>query len=233
LVKGYVFQEERRYAYSYTYRDWVIRAFSRNQPFDQFVREQLSGDLMPKAAREQVIATGFVRNNMINFEGGAIAEEYLNAYMVDRVNTFSTVFLGLTMNCAQCHDHKYDPLTMRDFYSLYAYFNAVPERGLDGNRGNAEPVLSVPTAEQEARIAELEAEIKAAESAGGADGGPAVGAVELRGPGRMLERAHHVAQVAVEDGVHPVSVADRERGARRTGPLLRCDDRNSEGNSGY
>ena len=152
------------------WRDWVIRAFNRNQPFDQFVREQLSGDLMPKAAREQVIATGFVRNNMINFEGGAIAEEYLNAYMVDRVNTFSTVFLGLTMNCAQCHDHKYDPLTMRDFYSLYAYFNAVPERGLDGNRGNAEPVLSVPTSEQEARIAALEAEIKAAESAGGADG---------------------------------------------------------------
>ena len=138
------------------WRDWVIAAFRRNQPFDQFVREQLAGDLMPQAARDQIVATGFIRNNMINFEGGAIAEEYLNAYMVDRVNTFSTVFLGLTMNCAQCHDHKYDPLTMRDFYSLYAYFNAVPERGLDGNRGNAEPVLSVPTAEQEKRMTELE-----------------------------------------------------------------------------
>lgn len=143
------------------WRDWVMAAFQRNQPFDQFVREQLAGDLMPQAARDQIVATGFIRNNMINFEGGAIAEEYLNAYMVDRVNTFSTVFLGLTMNCAQCHDHKYDPLTMRDFYSLYAYFNAVPERGLDGNRGNAEPVLSVPTAEQEKRVAELEQAIAA------------------------------------------------------------------------
>ena len=143
------------------WRDWVLAAFQRNQPFDQFVREQLAGDLMPQAARDQIVATGFIRNNMINFEGGAIAEEYLNAYMVDRVNTFSTVFLGLTMNCAQCHDHKYDPLTMRDFYSLYAYFNAVPERGLDGNRGNAEPVLSVPTAEQEKRVTELEQAIAA------------------------------------------------------------------------
>ena len=145
------------------WRDWVIAAFNRNMPFDKFVRDQLAGDLLPQAARDQIVATGFVRNNMINFEGGAIAEEYLNAYMVDRVSTFSTVFLGLTMNCAQCHDHKYDPLTMRDFYSLYAYFNAVPEKGLDGNRGNAEPVLRVPTPEQEQRIAALEAEIRAME----------------------------------------------------------------------
>jgi Protein of unknown function (DUF1553)/Protein of unknown function (DUF1549)/Planctomycete cytochrome C len=146
------------------WRDWVIEAFNRNLPFNQFVEWQLAGDLLPNATTEQALATGFVRNNMINFEGGAIPEEYLAAYIKDRVNTTGTVFLGLTVACAECHDHKFDPFTQRDFYQLYAYFNAVPENGLDGSKGNAAPVLQLPpTAEQTKKIESLTAQITAAE----------------------------------------------------------------------
>lgn len=147
------------------WRDWVIAAFNQNQRFDEFVRWQIAGDLLPGHSPETKLATGFVRNNMINFEGGAIAEEYLNAYLVDRVNTFGTVFLGLSVNCAQCHDHKYDPLTQKEFYQLYAYFNAVPEKGLDGSAGNAAPVMSLATGEQKKKLDALNAAVTRAEEA--------------------------------------------------------------------
>src|SRR5262249_49509889 len=97
--------------------------------------------------------------HMINFEGGAIPEEYLNNYIVDRVNTTATVWLGLTMTCAQCHDHKYDPITQREFYQIYAFFNNVPENGLDGSRGNAAPMIKAPSKRQLDAIANLEADI--------------------------------------------------------------------------
>ena len=116
------------------WRDWVINAFNTDVPFDQFTVEQLAGDMLPNATVQQKIASGFHRNHMINFEGGAIPEEYHNAYLVDRVNTTGAVWLGLTVQCGQCHDHKYDPITQKDFYSLYAFFNNVPENGLDGKR---------------------------------------------------------------------------------------------------
>lgn len=137
------------------WRDWVIRAFNENKPYDQFTIEQIAGDLLPNATIQQKIASGFNRNHMINFEGGAIPEEYQTAYVVDRVNTTATVFLGLTMACAQCHDHKYDPISQRDFYRFYAFFNNVPERGLDGNKGNAVPLLKAPSDEMEKLIASL------------------------------------------------------------------------------
>jgi hypothetical protein len=98
------------------WRDWTIRAFNENMPYDQFTVEQLAGDLLPDPTLDQRIATGFNRNNMVNFEGGAIAEEYHVEYVVDRVNTTSTVFLGMTMGCARCHDHKYDPIPSHDYY---------------------------------------------------------------------------------------------------------------------
>lgn len=145
------------------WRDGVIDSFNRNQPFDQFTVEQLAGDLLPNATRAQKIASGFNRNHMINYEGGAIPEEYQTAYVLDRINTTATVWLGLTMACAQCHDHKYDPLTMRDYYRFYAFFNAVPENGLDGRNGNAAPMVAIPTEEQEARLAELERAAKEAD----------------------------------------------------------------------
>ncbi|MCI0639394.1 MAG: PSD1 and planctomycete cytochrome C domain-containing protein [Gemmataceae bacterium] len=142
------------------WREWVIEAFNRDLPFDQFTVDQLAGDLLPDATLPQKIASGFNRNHMINFEGGAIPEEYLNNYIVDRVNTTATVWLGLTMTCAQCHDHKYDPISQKEFYQLYAFFNNVPESGLDGAKGNAAPLLSLPTKEQKEALAKLDTEIE-------------------------------------------------------------------------
>jgi hypothetical protein len=144
------------------WRDWVITAFNRNMPFDQFTIEQLAGDLLPNATLEQKIASGFNRNNMINFEGGAIPEEYHVEYVVDRVSTTATTWLGLTMGCARCHDHKYDPIKQKDFYRFFAFFNTVPERGLDGYEGNAVPVLSLPTPEQRRQMDDLDNKIAAA-----------------------------------------------------------------------
>jgi hypothetical protein len=113
---------------------------------------------------DQKIASGFNRNNMINFEGGAIPEEYQTAYIIDRVNTTATVWLGLTVACAQCHDHKYDPVTQKDYYRLYAFFNNIRENGLDGSRGNAVPTLPLPSPEQAARQAKLRDDVAAAEA---------------------------------------------------------------------
>jgi hypothetical protein len=143
------------------WRDWVIGAFNRNLPFDRFVTEQIAGDLIPNATRDQKVASGFNRNHMINFEGGAIADEYQVEYVVDRVEATSSAFMGLTMGCARCHSHKYDPITHKEFYQFFAFFNSVPERGLDGRLGNAAPVLPLPSHEQQTRLDELDAAIEA------------------------------------------------------------------------
>ena len=145
------------------WRQWVIDAYNRNVPFDRFTVEQLAGDLLPNATVEERIASGFNRNHMINFEGGAIPEEYLTAYIMDRVNTTGTVWLGLSVGCAQCHDHKFDPISQKEYYQFYAYFNNLPENGLDGAKGNAAPVLTMPTAGQQQEQKRLVAEIKAIE----------------------------------------------------------------------
>jgi hypothetical protein len=145
------------------WREWVINAFQTNQPFDQFTIEQLAGDLLPNATLQQKVASGFQRNHMINFEGGAIPEEYHHAYLVDRVNTAGTVWLGLTIACVQCHEHKYDPISQKEYYQLYAYFNNVPENGLDGSKGNAVPLLPVPSPDQARRLEELAAEVREVE----------------------------------------------------------------------
>jgi hypothetical protein len=145
------------------WREWVIASYNNNLPFDQFTVEQLAGDLLPNPTFDQLIASGFNRNHMTNFEGGAIPEEYHAAYIVDRVNTTSTVWLGLTVACTQCHDHKYDPLTQKEFYQLYAFFHNVPENGLDGGRGNSEPMIKLPSREQQARLDELVRAISALE----------------------------------------------------------------------
>ncbi|MFM7322308.1 MAG: DUF1553 domain-containing protein [Armatimonadota bacterium] len=148
----------------FRWRDWVIEAFNRNLPFDQFASEQIAGDLLLNATLDQRIATGFNRNHPINFEGGAIPEEYQTAYVADRVDTTSTVFLGLTLRCAQCHDHKFDPVSQSDYYRFFAYFNNIDEEGLDGMRGNAKPFLPAPTAEQSRRLDDLKREAQRMES---------------------------------------------------------------------
>ena len=147
------------------WRDWVIGAFNRNMPFDQFTIEQIAGDLLPQATLAQKIATGFQRNHRINSETGSIAEEFHAENLVDRVSTFGAVWLGLTVGCARCHDHKFDPIKAREFYSLYAFFNNVDEAGNGGprdGRGNHKPYLRLPAAELETQAAEKDKEIAAA-----------------------------------------------------------------------
>ncbi|MBI3822810.1 MAG: DUF1553 domain-containing protein [Planctomycetes bacterium] len=139
------------------WRDWVIESFNANMPFDQFTIEQIAGDMLPKATLEQKIATGFNRNHRGNSEGGVIPEEYAVEYVVDRVDTTSTVWLGLAAGCARCHDHKYDPLSQKEFYQLFAYFNNVPERGKAIKYGNSPPYIKTPTREQAKKLAELQA----------------------------------------------------------------------------
>ena len=115
------------------WRDWVIHAFNQNYPYDQFLTWQLAGDLLPNATKEQILATGFNRNHKITQEGGVIDEEYRIEYVTDRTNTFAKTFLALTFECAKCHDHKYDPILQKDYYSAFAFFNQVPEKGLLGD----------------------------------------------------------------------------------------------------
>ena len=140
------------------WRDWVIDALNRNLPFDQFTIEQLAGDLLPSPTREQLIATGFHRNHMINGEGGRIAEESRVDYVQDRVETTGTVWMGMTFNCCRCHDHKFDPLSQREYYQLAAYFNSFDESGGTDAYPQARPILPIPTREQEMRIQELKSE---------------------------------------------------------------------------
>ncbi len=151
-TNGYQTDAER---YMWRWRDWVINAFNDNMPFDQFTIEQIAGDLLPNPTLDQVIATGFNRNHRGNGEGGIIAEEYAVEYVVDRVETTSTVWLGLTMGCARCHDHKYDPLTQKEFYKFFAYFNNIPENGKAFKYGNSPPFIQAPTPEQQTELKEL------------------------------------------------------------------------------
>jgi len=122
--------QDDSYRSMWPWRDWVIHAFNNNMPYDEFLTEQLAGDLMPNATKEQVLATGFNRNHPITQEGGVIQEEYQSYYVVDRTNTLGKGILGLTLECAKCHDHKYDQLSQRDYYEIYSFFNNVDEKGL-------------------------------------------------------------------------------------------------------
>ncbi len=119
------------------YRDWVIHAFNKNIPYDKFLTWQFAGDLLPEPNREQLLATAFNRNHKITEEEGVIHEEYRVEYVLDKTNTFSKVILGMTMECAQCHDHKYDPISQKDYFNLYAFFNNTPEKGFEGGAGSA------------------------------------------------------------------------------------------------
>jgi hypothetical protein len=160
-TNGYQTDAER---IMWRWRDWVIDAFNRNLPFDQFTTEQLAGDLLPGATLNQKLATGFNRNHRGNGEGGIIPEEYAVEYVVDRVETTATVWLGLTMGCARCHDHKYDPIAQKEFYQVFALFNNVPERGKAFKYGNSPPFLSTPTPEQQKELDALERKLAKAES---------------------------------------------------------------------
>ena len=139
------------------WREWLIDVLNDNLPYDQFTVQQLAGDMLPEATPEQRLATGFMRNNRVNGEGGSIAEEFRVEYIIDRVETVSSVFMGLTTGCARCHDHKYDPISQKDFYGLFAYFNQTPEPG--NYRRSARPTIRVPTRRAQRRIEEIDREL--------------------------------------------------------------------------
>ena len=147
----------------WAWRDWVIHAFQQNQPYDQFVLEQIAGDLIPDATPDQIAATGFLRNSMNTHEGGTIAEEYRVNYTLDKVDAVSTSILGLTMKCAQCHDHKYDPISQKEFFQMYAFFNTSSEPGKGATNASTPPVMDYHSPlgdggmeQLRTRIAELE-----------------------------------------------------------------------------
>lgn len=145
------------------WRDWVIQAYNNNMPYDQFTVEQLAGDLLPNATLSQQVASGFHRNNRSNTEGGSIEEEWHVEKVVDRIETTGTVFMGLTLGCARCHDHKYDPISQREFYEFFAFFNATEDRGFyEETRGNAGPIVSLPNFEQQLALSAMDAAIAAA-----------------------------------------------------------------------
>lgn len=141
------------------YREWVIDAFNTNKRFDQFTLEQVAGDLLPDSTIDQKVATGFNRCNVTTSEGGSINEEVLVRYAVDRTETMSTIFMGLTLGCAVCHDHKFDPVTQKEFYQLYAFYNAAADAAMDGNALAPPPTIKVPTPDQTTLLAELDGKI--------------------------------------------------------------------------
>ncbi len=200
---------------AWPWRDWVIEAFNQNKPFDQFIVEQLAGDLLPNATLDQRIATAFNRNHRINAEGGIVPEEYRIEYVIDRVDTTSTVFMGLTMGCARCHNHKYDPFTQKEYYQLTAYFNSIDEDGHSFDQGNSPPLIAAPTKEQRQRLRNMDQEIAEAEAKYNAGARRSSGSQRsweksLLASGKDKANTHWfpddklIAQLAMDENVAPV-----------------------------
>lgn len=139
------------------YRDWVIKSFNENQRYDEFIHWQLAGDLMPNPTKEMLIATAFNRNHPQNMEGGIIEKEFQAEYVIDRINTLGDALMGISLGCARCHDHKYDPVSQKNYYELFSFFNNVREAWqISWNNALSTPTLMLPTAEQEKLIAYIE-----------------------------------------------------------------------------
>lgn len=207
-TNGYQGDPERT---MWPWRDWVVRALNDNMPYDQFTIWQLAGDLLPQATTEQKLATGFNRNHMINGEGGRIAEETRVENVMDRVETTSTVWLGLTMGCSKCHDHKFDPLTMRDYYALYDYFNQTSEDG-KGRTGQAAPAMDLSTADDAERVRKATIRVNAVARE--------VVAFELKKFPRPVGKPLTESAAADLPGNLPAYIAKTEPAKRGVDPLL-------------
>jgi len=193
------------------WRDWVIDAYNRNLPFDRFTIEQLAGDMLPSPTLDQKIATGFNRNHRGNSEGGIIPEEYAVEYVVDRVDTTATVWLGLTLACARCHSHKFDPFTQDDFYKFFAFFNNVPENGRAIKLGNSPPMIKTPTRAQRdqldglrARLADLERQARAREPEVASAQAPWESSLRERPPFDWVSEDHLVARYSLDGTLGPI-----------------------------
>ena len=187
-TNGYHFDNYRE---AWAYRDWVIGAFNRNLPFDRFTIEQLAGDLLPNHTLDQQVATGFNRCNMTTNEGGVIPEEYQVLYTRDRTETVSQVWMGLTAGCAVCHDHKFDPLSQREFYELAAFFNNTTQPVMDGNIQDTPPTVFVPGPDDRPRWeaisaerSDLERQLAARKEAARTDFTKWLAGIDSNGPGR-------------------------------------------------
>jgi len=193
------------------WRDWVIQAFNDNLPYDRFLVDQLAGDLVPNRTEAQLIASGFQRNNMVTHEGGTIPEENLLNYNADRVKTLGEAVLGLTLACAQCHDHKFDPITQKDYFRLYAFFNTVSDKGLDGNAGvNPGPSIRARTVLRSPETPDLRREIAALEADLAKPDPRVLAAWEKREQAQLAIRGRDLA-------VHPVKVVKVSTPNRGTG----------------
>ena len=187
------------------WRDWVIRAFNQNLKFDQFTIEQLAGDQLAEPTQEQLIATGFNRNHRYNSEAGIPIDEFLLENAVDRVDTTSTVWMGLTMGCARCHDHKFDPLSQKEYYQLIDYFNDVAESGRAIKFGNSEPWIKTPTVEQVARLQQLDADVELSRRA------LEQAEAEIQASQATWEAITDFSQPLLTHGLHAHWTFDRER----------------------
>ena len=226
-TNGYNNDEERT---MWAWRDWVINALNSNLPFDRFLIEQLAGDLLPGATREQRVATGFNRNHVLTTEGGIIEEEYRVEYVADRIHTTTTAFLGLTMQCARCHDHKFDPITQRDYYRMFAFFNGVPDRVVSYNtKKAAAPFLAALTPAQEAeqgrlRVAAAAVDARLAERKAQAGTNGVQGETGLSSEERArltTERAALAKQLAAGEEGAAMTMVMQEADEKRTAFLLR------------
>ena len=203
----------------WAWRDWVINAFQKNQPYDQFVREQIAGDLIPGATPDQIAATGFLRNSMNTHEGGTIEEEYRVAYTVDKVDAVATSILGLTMKCAQCHDHKYDPISQKEFFQMYAFFNTSSESGKGATNASSPPVMNYKSPlgdggmqQLRDRVAELEA-LKA--------NPPPQLASRMENASKAIDVEIKVLKRDIDRGHTSVMIMDHKPGLRKTHILNR------------
>ena len=207
------------------YRDWVIKAFNDNKPFDAFTVEQLAGDLLPNPTRDQIVATAFHRNHRLNGEGGRIIEEWFAENVIDRIETTGSTWMGLTMNCCRCHDHKYDPISQKEFYQFFAYFNSNDESGVLGEfggsgrtraGGNTPPVLPLPTEEQQKQIDATGAALAAAEAA--------LKAIPTSQPDLLAKWLERQRAAFTKEGVawHPLT--DEKVTAKENAEFKRLDD---------
>ncbi len=207
------------------YRDWVIKAFNDNKPFDAFTVEQLAGDLLPHATRDQIVATAFHRNHRLNGEGGRIVEEWFAENVIDRIETTGSTWMGLTMNCCRCHDHKYDPISQKEFYQFFAYFNSNEESGVLGEfggagttrrGGNTYPTLSLPTDEQQRKIDETMAALTAAEAA--------LKAIPTSQPERFAKWLERQRAAFSKEGVAWQALSGEKVSAKENAEFKRLDD---------